>query len=167
MSLLFYREESKKIFTIIYRYAKLVEKAGCDEAFLDVTKEVESIYKSDPPDYTSSWNDAYFMSFPKGEGAFTPENIHDQKLWIANRIAIQLRNSIFEELGYRASAGISHNKTCAKIASSQNKPNAQTVVPIRYLQKAMGSTEISKVRFCGGAISETLNSNDISTFKEV
>ena len=31
----------------------------------------------------------------------------------------------------------------------------------------MGSTEIAKVRFCGGSISETLNSNDMPTFKEV
>jgi nucleotidyltransferase/DNA polymerase involved in DNA repair len=37
VSLLFYREESKKIFDIIHRYSSTVEKAGCDEAFLNVT----------------------------------------------------------------------------------------------------------------------------------
>ena len=95
-----------------------MEKAGCDEAFLDVTEEVESLYALNPPSFTSSWHDAYFMSFPKREGGFAPELIHDQKLWLANRISSQLRESIYEELGYRASAGISHNKTCAKIASS-------------------------------------------------
>ena len=77
VSLLFYREESKKIFSIIHRYAKLVEKAGCDEAFLDVTEEVESLYTLNPPSFTSSWHDAYFMSFPKHGGAFAPEQIHD------------------------------------------------------------------------------------------
>ena len=111
-----------------------MEKAGCDEAFLDVTAEVGSLYKTKESAYTSTWHDAYFMSFPKGEGGFAPELVHDRKLWIANRIASQLRETIFAELGYRASAGISHNKTCAKLASSQNKPNAQTVVPIRYLK---------------------------------
>jgi nucleotidyltransferase/DNA polymerase involved in DNA repair len=40
-----------------------------------------------------------------------------------------MRKAIDQELNYKASAGISHNKTLAKIASSQNKPNAQTVVP--------------------------------------
>ena len=36
-----YRVESKKIFQIIHRYSELIEKAGTDEAFLDVTREVE------------------------------------------------------------------------------------------------------------------------------
>jgi uncharacterized membrane protein len=38
VSLALYREESKKIFEILRRYSDLVEKASCDEAFLDLTK---------------------------------------------------------------------------------------------------------------------------------
>jgi len=44
-----------------------------------------------------------------------------------------MRKAVWDELGYRASAGISHNKTLAKLASAMNKPNAQTVVPRRYI----------------------------------
>jgi DNA polymerase-4 len=58
------------------------------------------------------------------EGAFVPQTDLDKKLFIANEIARNLRQAIWDELQYRASAGISYNKTCAKIASSQNKPNA-------------------------------------------
>jgi DNA polymerase-4 len=67
-----------------------------------------------------------------------------------------MRDAIYNELGYRASAGISHNKSCAKIASSQNKPNAQTVVPERYMIKALAPIMIKSMRFCGGKISEVL-----------
>jgi DNA polymerase-4 len=73
------------------------------------------------------------MGFPKGEGRFLPESDEDKKLWIANQFAFQIRQAIKDELGYNASAGISVNKTVAKIACSINKPNGQTVVPKRYL----------------------------------
>ena len=47
VSLHLYREESKKIFAIINRFAKNIEKAGTDEAFLDVTEEVNMKYDSE------------------------------------------------------------------------------------------------------------------------
>ena len=75
------------------------------------------------------------MGFEKGgHGCFTPETEKDQKMWLANRIAFQVRQAIFDELGYTASAGISYNKTVAKIACTYNKPNGQTVVPERYVK---------------------------------
>jgi len=89
-------------------------------------------------------------------------------LYLANRIAKDLRDSIYNELKYRASAGISFNKTCAKIASSQNKPNAQTLVPIRYMKRALAPIEIYKIRFCGGKISEALfESKGIKTMGQI
>ena len=39
-----FREESKKIFAILRRFSDVVEKASCDEAFIDVTKEVDLKY---------------------------------------------------------------------------------------------------------------------------
>ena len=44
VSLHSYREESRKIFQIINRYSRNIEKAGTDEAFLDVTCEVNAKY---------------------------------------------------------------------------------------------------------------------------
>ena len=40
VSLAPYREESKKIFAILKRFSPNVEKASCDEAFIDVTNQV-------------------------------------------------------------------------------------------------------------------------------
>ena len=73
--------------------------------------------------YDSEWDNALFMGFEKGEGHFMPEEEKDQKLFIANRLAFQIRKAIDDQLQYHASAGISHNKTVAKIACTANKPN--------------------------------------------
>ena len=35
-----------------------------------------------------------------------------------------MRKAIDDELSYKASCGIAHNKTLAKLASAENKPNA-------------------------------------------
>ena len=47
----------------------------------------------------------------------------------ATLIAEQIRADIFNELNLTASAGIAPNKFIAKIASDENKPNGQCVVP--------------------------------------
>ncbi len=47
----------------------------------------------------------------------------------ASLIATEIRKRIFDEIGLRASAGISVNKFVAKIASDINKPNGQKTIP--------------------------------------
>ena len=47
----------------------------------------------------------------------------------ASLIAKEIRKRIFEEVGLRASAGISVNKFVAKVASDINKPNGQKTIP--------------------------------------
>ena len=47
----------------------------------------------------------------------------------ASETAVEIRRRILEETGLTASAGISYNKFLAKLASDQNKPNGQFVVP--------------------------------------
>ena len=57
----------------------------------------------------------------------------------ATILAKEIRQRIFDELGLRASAGISINKFIAKVASDINKPNGQKTVPpedvILFLEK--------------------------------
>lgn len=96
------------------------------------------------------------MGFEKGEGQFLPETDQDKKLFIANSIAKQIRDAIHSELGYFASAGISINKTVAKIACTYNKPNGQTVVPERYLRKALSQVPIKNIRMLGGKLGKSL-----------
>ena len=47
----------------------------------------------------------------------------------ATMVAKEIRNRIYNEVGLRASAGISVNKFIAKIASDINKPNGQKTIP--------------------------------------
>ncbi|MCB0474523.1 MAG: DNA polymerase IV [Flavobacteriaceae bacterium] len=57
----------------------------------------------------------------------------------ATILAQEIRQRIYEELGLRASAGISINKFIAKVASDFNKPNGQKTVPpeevIQFLEE--------------------------------
>lgn len=66
--------------------------------------------------------------------SFLPETDQEKKLLLACELAQTIRKTVYNELGYRISAGISHNKALAKIAGSANKPNAQTVIPVRYIR---------------------------------
>lgn len=67
-------------------------------------------------------------------------------------MAAQIRTMIKNELGYNASAGISHNKTLAKIACGDNKPNGQTLVPERYYTIALSEVPIKNIRMLGGKL---------------
>ena len=106
-----------------------MEKYGSDEAYCNVTKQVNQIYNSGKTNYEEYantpewWNGSYFMSFKKdekgvAEGAFIPKTEHEKKLFITSQIAKKMRDDIWNELGYTASCGVSYNKLCAKIASS-------------------------------------------------
>lgn len=60
----------------------MVEKASCDEAFIDVTRQVETRFKfaKEPGQeikYDDEWSSSLFMGFPKGEGRFMPESEQD------------------------------------------------------------------------------------------
>ena len=78
----------------------MVEKASCDEAFIDVTRQVEIKFKLAKDtdemaiEYDDKWDDSLFMGFPKGEGRFLPDTDDDKKLWIANQMAFQIRQAI-------------------------------------------------------------------------
>ena len=96
MSLTLYRQESAKILKVLQKFSDMVEKASCDEAFIDVTRQVELKYKfSKEPgqeiSYDDEWSNSLFMGFPKGEGRFLPESECDRKLWIATKMAHQIR----------------------------------------------------------------------------
>jgi len=78
----------------------------------------------------------------------------------ATLIAKEIRERIFNEVGLRASAGISSNKFVAKIASDINKPNGQKTIPpneiIPFLEElpigkfyGIGKVTASKMRNMG------------------
>jgi len=62
--------------------------------------------------------------------AFLDVTENKKNISSATRLAKEIRTRIFQEVGLKASAGISINKFTAKIASDINKPNGQkTILP--------------------------------------
>lgn len=62
----------------------------------------------------------------------------------ASLIAQEIRDKIFEQLGLKASAGISTNKFVAKIASDINKPNGQKTIPPGEIEGFLEELPIEK-----------------------
>ena len=53
----------------------------------------------------------------------------ERRLRVGAAVAAEAREALRLELGLRCSAGIAHNKMCAKLASGLHKPDDQTVLP--------------------------------------
>jgi len=90
-----------------------------------------------------------------------PVTLDDYRLYLGAKIAQQIREKILQETQYTCTGGIAHNKMLAKIASAQNKPNKQTVVPYYVLRGLFDSLPLGKVRQMGGKlgklVKKTLN----------
>ena len=65
------------------------------------------------------------------------------------------------------SAGISHNKLLAKLASGMNKPNNQTVIPVSAVAGLMGGLALSKIRNFGGKLGHMLEALGCVTAADV
>ena len=92
ISLRLYRQESEKILKIISKFSDQVEKASIDEAYIDVTSQVEEIYAMrDKLTFDDRWHDSLFMGHEKGQGNFMPETEEDKKLFIANGMTAKIR----------------------------------------------------------------------------
>ncbi len=89
------------------------------ERYTEISKQIRKIFF----DYTNlveplSLDEAYL------------DVTHNKKNFpSATILATEIRQRIFDEVGLRASAGISINKFIAKVASDINKPNGQKTIP--------------------------------------
>lgn len=59
----------------------------------------------------------------------------DIKLLIAASIVNEIRATVKEKTNYECSAGIAHNKVLAKIVCGINKPNKQTLLPLKQIHE--------------------------------
>ena len=78
--------------------------------------------------------------------------LDDVRLHRAAELARDVRQLVWDQLGYTCTAGVAHNKTLAKLASSRHKPNQQTVVLAGAVLRFMERLEIGKIRFLGGKL---------------
>lgn len=58
----------------------------------------------------------------------------DIKLLIGSSIVSEIRATVKAKTGYECSAGIAHNKILAKLVCGMNKPNKQTILPLKHIR---------------------------------
>jgi DNA polymerase IV len=85
----------------------------------------------------------------------------------ATLIAQEIRKRIYEEIGLRASAGISVNKFVAKIASDYNKPNGQKTINPEEVESFLEALDIKKFYGIGKVTTEKMYQMGIFTGKDL
>ncbi len=160
-----YREGSDEVFNTIIEFINslnsniILEKASVDEAFIDLTNEIDSRVLEVPPIHDlidtkieiNNTNDLNQWLNNLNEDQLSL-NANDIRLAMGALIVKQIRDKILEKTQFKCSAGISHNKMLAKIACGLNKPNAQTILPKAGVEQLFKRIDINKVRNLGGKL---------------
>ena len=161
-----YRDASAEVFDVISEFAKeytfKLEKASIDEAYLDLTDELDK-QQSIIPSFDELGENSHlqleeaqlenWLEFLKENSEFYQDEI---KLLMGAAIVKKIRDKIYEKTQFKCSAGISHNKMLAKLACGINKPNAQTILPFAGVRKLFDGISIDKVRNLGGKLGEDI-----------
>lgn len=85
----------------------------------------------------------------------------------ATRIAQEIRSKILEKTGLTASAGISINKFIAKIASDENKPNGQCLIPPEEVTSFLEELRIERFFGIGKVTAEKMKKMGVFTGKDL
>ena len=80
----------------------------------------------------------------------------DQFQGSATRIAEHIRQTVYQETGLTASAGVAPNKFLAKIASDENKPDGLFVIPPEQVQTFVANLPLRKIPGVGQKTAERL-----------
>ncbi|XP_041468176.1 DNA polymerase eta-like [Lytechinus variegatus] len=170
-----YREAGAEVITVLCKYSDSVERASVDEAYVDVTDQVQTRLAQmenqgqvlDPEQLPQTFIAGHDVAEEgvdiedvrkRGlETWLTSSDIERKRLGVGALIAEEMRAAVYDELGFRCSAGISHNKMLAKIACGFHKPNRQTVLPPEGLDKVFKTIPIRKFRNLGGKLGHSLS----------
>ncbi|CAG0886341.1 unnamed protein product [Cyprideis torosa] len=165
-----YREAGKEVIQVLAKFCGCVERASVDEAYLDLTAEVERQMEQMnggvagerlTSTHVCGWEDdseegrgvERWTRAVWDEGSMMED---DRRLSVAAVLVEEMRRAVFETTTFRCSAGIAHNKPLAKLACGLNKPNKQTVLPLTSVSELFKTVKISKVRNLGGKLGQTL-----------
>lgn len=83
----------------------------------------------------------------------------DIKLLIGSSIVSEIRAAVKAQTGYECSAGIAHNRILAKLVCGINKPNKQTILPLKSVKELYRSLPVRKVQGLGGKFGEEVCQN--------
>lgn len=156
-----YRRASERIFSIFGRFAPTLQRASVDEAFMDLTAQVNSKIAESIQDYDVNaegplvdWTGLGVVvgADPQEDTAFVTRGWRDLQLAIAAKMSMEIRAAVLKELGYTCSAGIAHNKTLAKLCSSFKKPANQSILRESQVLDFMKEYPFRKIRNLGGKL---------------
>ncbi|NXD36671.1 POLH polymerase, partial [Copsychus sechellarum] len=169
-----YREASAEVMQVLSRFAA-IERASIDEAYLDLTGSARHrlrdlrgrplpaallpstfchiVFPCDPfcvpflEELRRRGLDEWLASL-----SFDNPDCPDLQLTMGAVIVEEIRVAVEAATGFRCSAGISHNKTLAKLACGLNKPNRQTLVSARFVPQLFSQLPVSSIRNLGGKL---------------
>jgi DNA polymerase eta len=171
-SLDYYRLQSKKAMAVLKQTLpgdrQLVEKAGIDETYVDLSGPVHQELlqqfpelSTEPPsldtplplpiDPLLDWSDTA-VEEDTSDGARQHVDWDDIALHIGCDLVRSIRSAIQAELHYTCSAGIARNKVVAKLAAGHNKPNRQTVVRTCGIELFLQQYKFTKIRGLGAKL---------------
>ncbi|NXG03288.1 POLH polymerase, partial [Sakesphorus luctuosus] len=169
-----YREASAEVMQVLSRFAA-IERASIDEAYLDLTGSARDRLRAlrGGPLPAALLPSTFVQGLPGDPGpepggkeelrqrglqewleslSFDNPDCPDLQLTMGAVIVEEIRVAVEEATGFRCSAGISHNKTLAKLACGLNKPNRQTLVSARFVPQLFSQLPVSSIRNLGGKL---------------
>ncbi|NXQ23512.1 POLH polymerase, partial [Alaudala cheleensis] len=170
-----YREASAEVMQVLSRFAA-IERASIDEAYLDLTGSARhrlrelrgrplaaALLPSTFKGHIVSPCDPFcvlFLEELRQRGldewlaslSFDNPDCPDLQLTMGAVIVEEIRVAVEEATGFRCSAGISHNKTLAKLACGLNKPNRQTLVSAQFVPQLFSRLPVGSIRNLGGKL---------------
>ncbi|RVE54972.1 hypothetical protein evm_000339 [Chilo suppressalis] len=164
-----YRDAGKEVAKVLQKFTPLLERASIDEAYLDITDTVQERLKSlnintvdvnmVPNTFALGYeniNEFIMDVHNYGCDSIEFDYEHAKQLLVGAVIVSEIRAAVYEETGYRCSAGIAHNKILAKLVCGMNKPDKQTVLPKHSINILYSTLSIKKVKHLGGKFGDTV-----------
>lgn len=163
-----YRDAGAEVLSVLCQFSDVVERASVDEAYLDLTEACKAV---PIPRDASSLPNTFLAQQPKETPQDSDGTRADLAAWLseiddpdcpdallarAAALAEQIRAAVYEQTGYRCSAGIAHNKVLAKLACGLHKPNKQTVLTESGVPILFATLPIHKLRNLGGKLGQDI-----------
>lgn len=166
-----YREAGAEVIKVLSRFSNCVERASVDEAYIDLTEEVEKRMSSLSQDRVTlnKLPNTHVVGFNKQKDGrelndwlsvtFDDETVdtYDRQLAVGAVIAEEMRAAVLNDTGFKCSAGIAHNKMLAKLACGFHKPNKQTILPHSEVPRLYATLPIRKIRNLGGKMGQLVS----------
>ncbi|CAF3641958.1 unnamed protein product [Rotaria socialis] len=157
-----YRDASADVFRVLNGNFKLVEKASIDEAYVDLTDDVQKLKDENFPLTINDFSTTHLAGFTtKTED----ERIEILGKWLKDcqlddeqrnldlvfgaYLVERIRKKIKDETGFFCSAGIARNKILAKLCCGFNKPKKQTVINQTDVDHVFDQTPVQKIQGLG------------------